>query len=96
MFCPMRCYVAARVCAAVSATLAGLISADHEPDGYRGSSRRLRQDHTPASFVALVAASLAVAVLLISCLATHPDAAHDHAGQAIVSSRRRVRRATSA
>jgi H+/Cl- antiporter ClcA len=58
---------------------------------YRGSSKRVRrikwQDHTPPSFVAFMAAGLAIMVLLISWLMTHPETAHHHAEQVMGASR---------
>ena len=91
MFRPMKCYVAARSMSGGYRDPGGPHSSGSRAGRtYRGSTKRLRrlkwQDHTPPSFVAFMAAGLAIMVLLISWLMMHPEAGHHQPGQAIVRS----------
>jgi hypothetical protein len=76
------------LCVVAIITTAALISTEREAGRtYRGSSKRVRrirwQDHTPPSLVAFMAAGLAMIVLLISWLVTHPQAVHHHTAEII-------------
>ena len=92
MFRPMKCYVAARFMHGGYRYSSGAHSGGSRSGrAYRGSAKRVRrirwQDHTPRSFVALMVAGLAITILLISWLVTHPDTAHHHAELVLDASR---------
>ncbi len=58
---------------------------------YRGSAKRIRRikwrDYTPREFVVLMVVGIAVVLVLMSWLMTHPDTGHRHPADASVNSR---------